>query len=97
MNESAADWNKPDESKKNRNAGDNLSIDETRFGPVIVALILNAIQVVAGETSYNGRKGKLNNSWHLLETKLAVWWCLTSPMRSKKLNRSSRGCILSLV
>jgi hypothetical protein len=96
VDESATEGEKPDDGQKDGESSNNLRIDETTFGPVVIALVVDAMKIIAGETSNDGCKSELYGCQHLWKRKLVGWRRHTSPIRSMKLNRSSRRCILSV-
>lgn len=65
VDERATEGEKPDDSQKDGESGDNLSIDEARLGPVAVAHAIDAMKIIAGETSYDGCKSELDGCQQL--------------------------------
>ena len=57
MNEGATEWQEPKESEKDGETCDDLCIDEAGFGSVAIALIVDAMEVIASDTSNDSCKG----------------------------------------
>jgi hypothetical protein len=67
VDESATEWEKPQEGQKDGKTCDNFRVDEASLGSITIALIVDAMQVIACNASYDGCKSKLKNSQHLLK------------------------------